>query len=140
MRIAIITEVFLPKIDGVVNRTVHLIRQLVRAGDDVLVVCPEAKGCDQCPVPVVGVPSFSFRPYPEYRIGLPGPRAAAAVRRFAPEVVHYVNPFAFGFRCHDALWRARVRPPSVFSFHTLYGEFVKRYKGLNTSCPDCSGG
>ena len=33
MRIAIISEVFLPKIDGVVNRTVHLILQLVRAGD-----------------------------------------------------------------------------------------------------------
>src|SRR5262249_40404812 len=33
----------------------------------------------------------------------------------------------FGFRCYDVLHRAGVRVPSVFSFHTLYGEFVKKY-------------
>jgi glycosyltransferase involved in cell wall biosynthesis len=130
MRVAIISEVFLPKIDGVVNRTLNLIQQLIEFGDNVLVICPQAKGCNQCPVPVVGVPSFSFRPYPEYRIGMPKRREVEAIKRFAPEVIHYVNPFAFGFRCHDVLRRAGVRTPSVFSFHTLYGEFVKRYKGL----------
>jgi len=128
MRIAIISEVFLPKIDGVVNRTLNLIRELRRFGDEVLVVCPEAQGCRQGPVPVVGVPSFSFRPYPEYRIGLPDRRVVEALKEFRPDVLHYVNPFAFGFRCNDILRRAGVRTPTVFSFHTLYGEFAKRYK------------
>src|SRR5262249_19433109 len=36
-----------------------------------------------------------------------------------------VNPFAFGFRCHEAFRKAGVRLPSVFSFHTIYGEFAK---------------
>jgi glycosyltransferase involved in cell wall biosynthesis len=130
MRVAIISEVFLPKIDGVVNRTLNLIRHLVRYGDEVLVICPQAHGCTLCPVPVVGIPSFSFRPYPEYRIGLPDRRVTDTIKRFAPEVIHYINPFAFGFRCHDVLRRAGVRTPSVFSFHTLYGEFVKKYKAL----------
>jgi glycosyltransferase involved in cell wall biosynthesis len=130
MRIAIISEVFLPKIDGVVNRTLNLIRHLIRYGDEVTVVCPEAQGCTLCPVPVVGIPSFSFRPYPEYRIGLPDRRVAETIKQFAPDVIHYINPFAFGFRCHDVLRRARVQTPSVFSFHTLYGEFVKKYKSL----------
>ena len=71
MRIAIIAEVFLPKIDGVVNRTLNLIRCLKRAGDEVMVVCPQARGCSDCSVRVVEVPSFSFPLYPEYRIGLP---------------------------------------------------------------------
>jgi glycosyltransferase involved in cell wall biosynthesis len=130
MRVAIIAEVFLPKIDGVVNRTLNLIRQLVRHGDEVLVVCPQAEGCRGCPVPVVQFRSFSFPPYPEYRIGLPDERLAKEVECFAPDVLHYVNPFAFGFRCYDVLHRAGVRVPSVFSFHTLYGEFVKQYKLL----------
>lgn len=130
MRVAIIAEVFLPKIDGVVNRTLNLIQQLERAGDEVTVVCPEANGCSDCAVPVVPVPSFSFPLYPEYRVGLPDFRLAARLTEFAPEVVHYINPFAFGFRCHDVLRRARLRVPTVFSFHTLYGEFVKRYPGL----------
>jgi glycosyltransferase involved in cell wall biosynthesis len=130
MRIAIIAEVFLPKIDGVVNRTLNLIRCLKRAGDEVMVVCPQARGCSDCSVRVVEVPSFSFPLYPEYRIGLPDQRLALSLKQFNPQVIHYLNPFAFGFRCHDVLRRARVRVPTVFSFHTLYGEFVKQYKGL----------
>jgi glycosyltransferase involved in cell wall biosynthesis len=130
VRIAIITEVFLPKIDGVVNRTLNLIRQLNQAGDQVLVVCPQAPGCTACAVPVIDVPSFPFLLYPEYRIGLPDRRLVAAVKDFKPDVVHYINPFAFGFRCHDVLRKARVATPNVFSFHTLYGEFVKQYKPL----------
>jgi glycosyltransferase involved in cell wall biosynthesis len=130
MRVAIIAEVFLPKIDGVVNRTLNLIRNLKRAGDEVLVVCPRAPGCADCSVPVLDIPSFSFPLYPEYRIGLPDRRLLEALARFAPDVVHYVNPFAFGFRCHDLLRKASLRTPTVFSFHTLYGEFVKQYRVL----------
>jgi glycosyltransferase involved in cell wall biosynthesis len=130
MRIAIITEVFLPKIDGVVHRLLNLIGELVRAGDEVLVVCPEGEGCRECPVPVVAVRSFPFRLYPEYRIGLPDRDVIEVLRDFAPQVVHYVNPFAFGFRCYDVLERAALGVPSVFSFHTLYAEFVKQYKLL----------
>jgi len=130
MRVAIISEVFLPKVDGVVNRTLNLIRELPRLGDDLMIVCPRAPGCTDCAVPVVDVASFSFVLYPEYRIGLPDREMADAIARFAPDVIHYVNPFAFGFRCHDALDKAGLRTPSVFSFHTLYGEFVKDYKSL----------
>jgi len=130
MRIAIISEVFLPKIDGVVNRTLNLIRQLPRYGDELLIVCPHAPGCDQCPVPVLDVPSFSFPLYPEYRIGIPDHRLVEKLKRFEPDVLHYVNPFAFGFRCNDVLRKSGLNVPSVFSFHTLYGEFVKGYKAL----------
>jgi glycosyltransferase involved in cell wall biosynthesis len=127
MRILIIAEVFLPKIDGVVHRTLNLIRQLVRCNDQVTVLCPQDEDCSGCPVPVVAFPSFSFPLYPEYRIGLPDKRLPGVARDFAPDVVHYVNPFGFGFRCYDMLERAGIHLPSVFSFHTLYGEFVKKY-------------
>src|SRR5262249_18722660 len=108
--------------DGVVNRTLNLIRQLTEAGDELMIVCPEAPGCVAVPwesVQVVPVPSFTFPLYPEYRVGIPGRDLAEAVKRFAPEVIHYLNPFAFGFRCHDVLRKAGVRTPTVFSFHTL---------------------
>jgi glycosyltransferase involved in cell wall biosynthesis len=130
MRVAIIAEVYLPKVDGVVHRTLNLINQLTARGDDVMVVCPEADGTGKSPVPVVEFPSFSFPLYPEYRIGLPNRRLVKALDRFAPDVLHYVNPFAFGFRCYDLLHREGFDAPSVFSFHTLYGEFVKQYKLL----------
>lgn len=74
MKIAIIAEVFLPKIDGVVGRTVNLIRQLQRHGDEVVVFCPEVGEPRNAPVPVVSFPSFPFPQYPEYLIGQPDQR------------------------------------------------------------------
>jgi glycosyltransferase involved in cell wall biosynthesis len=161
MRVAIVAEVFWPKVDGVVSRTLNLIRQLTRAGDNLLVLCPEGRQPSDdgtgrrgerksdgagmrddtstlslpsypVEVPVVAVPSFSFPLYPEYQIGLPDRRLIRAVRQFAPEVIHYINPFSFGFRCYDLFRKIGLKTPTVFSFHTLYGEFVKQYQGLKS--------
>ncbi len=127
MRVAIVAEVFLPKIDGVVIRTMNLIRHLRESGDDVLVICPEADDRGDCGVALAEFPAFPFVAYPEYRIGTPDDRLLSRLDEFRPDVLHFLNPFAFGFRCHDLLQRHGRRYPCVFSFHTLYGEFVKRY-------------
>jgi len=127
MRIAIIAEVFLPKVDGVVIRTMNLIRQLLERGDEVLVICPAALAKRESPVPVVEFRSFPFSAYPEYRIGIPDARLVTTIAEFRPDIVHFINPFAFGFRCSDILAKAGLNIPTIFSFHTLYGEFVKRY-------------
>ena len=127
MRIVIIAEVFLPKIDGVVIRTMNLIRHLLDQGDEILVVAPQADGRTGSPVPVCEFPSFPCAAYPEYRIGLPDSRLVTTITDFSPELIHFINPFAFGFRCCDILEKAGLPIPTVFSFHTLYGEFVKQY-------------
>jgi glycosyltransferase involved in cell wall biosynthesis len=127
MRVLIIAEVYLPKVDGVVIRTMNLIRHLQDQGDEILVVAPQADGRSDSPVPVVEFPSFPFPAYPEYRIGVPDSRLVSAISDFNPDVVHFINPFAFGFRCCDLIAKTGMRRPTVFSFHTLYGEFVKRY-------------
>src|SRR5262249_10884467 len=92
--------------------------------------CPAMDGQRDRSIPFVEFPSFSFPAYPEYRIGIPDKRLPQALEAFAPDVVHYVNPFAFGFRCCDFVERAGLRLPSVFSFHTLYGEYAKGYGPL----------
>jgi glycosyltransferase involved in cell wall biosynthesis len=127
LRILIIAEVFLPKVDGVVIRTMNLIRHLLDQGDEILVVTPQAESRADSPVPVVDFPSFPFPAYPEYRIGLPDKQLVRTVEEFNPDIIHYLNPFAFGFQCCDILERAGLRRPNLFSFHTLYGEFVKQY-------------
>lgn len=127
MRIAIIAEVYLPKIDGVVIRTVNLLRELEKCGDEVLVCCPEADRPRDGVLPLLEFRSFPFPAYPEYRVGLPDARLVRQMSEFSPDIVHYINPFAFGFRCFNLLARSGLNLPSIFSFHTLYGEFVKRY-------------
>lgn len=127
MRIVIIAEVYLPKIDGVVIRTLNLIRELQQNGDEILVICAESDNKVDSPAPRKEFPGFAFPMYPEYRIGIPDRTLPETIRDFDPDVVHFLNPFAFGFRCYDILEKSRLNVPTVFSFHTLYGEFVKRY-------------
>ena len=135
MRIVIVAEVYLPKIDGVVIRTMNLIKRLLEQGDEVLVVCPEAEDREGSPVPVAEFRSFPFPAYPEYRIGIPDDRLIDVIKEFQPDVLHFLNPFAFGFRCHDVVNKANLGVPSVFSFHTLYGEFVKNYPFMKPLSP-----
>jgi len=130
VRVAIIAEVFLPKIDGVVGRTLNLIQQLLNNGDEVVVVCPEVAEARNSPVRLIEFPSFSCASYPEYAIGRPDQRFVQELQEFRPDVVHFLNPFAFGFQCCDLLSRSELNVPTLFSFHTLYGEFVKQYSGL----------
>lgn len=135
MRVAIIAEVFLPKIDGVVHRTLNLIEQLQDAGDELMIACPYAEGERDCDVPLVDFKSFPFPTYPEYKIGIPDARLEHAIHEFQPDVLHFMNPLAFGFRCYDRIRKAGLRYPSMFSFHTLYGEFVKGYAALRPLSP-----
>ncbi|MFI5217554.1 MAG: glycosyltransferase, partial [Candidatus Limnocylindria bacterium] len=84
MRIAIVSEVFLPKIDGITNRLAHTTAELVRAGHEVLVFAPEPTIEEHAGARVVRVPSLPFPPYPGLRAGLPDPRILLELARFRP--------------------------------------------------------
>ena len=63
MKIALFTETFLPKVDGIVTRLTKTVEHLVAAGDEVLIVCPEGApdtymgaqvlGCRPCRCPSI---------------------------------------------------------------------------------------
>ena len=114
MRVAIIAEVFLPKIDGVVGRTLNLIRELQGNGDEVIVVCPAVSQRRDSPVPLIECQGFPCASYPEYIIGVPNQSMVRQLVEFQPDVIHFLNPFAFGFQCFDLLQRHGVRIPARF--------------------------
>ena len=132
MRVAIIAEVFLPKIDGVVHRTLNLIRELRSARRRGAGRLPPGRGLHRLrPCPVVEFRSFSFPLYPEYRIGLPDERLVEALERVRAGRAPLRQPVRVRLPLlRPASPRPASRVPSVFSFHTLYGEFVKQYKLL----------
>jgi glycosyltransferase involved in cell wall biosynthesis len=125
VRIAIFTEVFLPKVDGVVTRLCRTLEQLAELGHDALVLAPGSPPERAAGHRVVGVPSVAFRPwYPEIMVGLPTPRVPRAVREFAPDVVHAVNPVwlaAYGVWC-----ARRQRLPLLASYHTEVPTYTTR--------------
>jgi glycosyltransferase involved in cell wall biosynthesis len=125
MRIAIVSEVFLPKIDGITNRLAHTTAELVKAGHEVLVFAPEPAVAEHAGARVVGVPSLPFPPYPGLRAGLPDPRLAAGLLRFRPQVLHAVGPACLGIWAISVARTLRI--PVVASYHTDLPAYLPEY-------------
>ena len=125
MRIAIVTEVFVPKIDGITNRLKNTIECFVAMGHEVLVIAPDNATDHFEGARVVRIPSTSFPPYPGLRLGLPDPRIALELRRFGAHVVHVVGPACLG------IWgiaSARfLGLPVVASYHTDLPAYANNY-------------
>lgn len=126
MRIAFVTETWLPSTDGVVTRIASTVRQLRAAGHDVLIVAPGPTepgfaGADVKAVPTVG---FSWI-YGGKRWGLPLPRVGRHLREFQPDVVHVVNPVLLGIAAVASCRRAGF--PLVASYHTNVARYAAYY-------------
>ena len=117
MRIALFTEVFLPKIDGVVTRVLRTVEELAALGHEVLIFAPGNPPSHYAGQRVIRVNSVPMRPwYPELKVGLATPRIAREMEQFAPHVVHLVNPVVLA--AYGALSAARRDLPMLASFHT----------------------
>ncbi|WP_342319337.1 glycosyltransferase family 4 protein [Corynebacterium mayonis] len=125
MRIALFTEVFLPKIDGVVTRVTRTLDQFAVMGHEVLIFAPGDPPPTYAGFEVVKVPSVPFWPlYPEIGAGFFTPRVYRRLLAFKPDVVHAVNPMWFaGFA---TLIASRMGLPILASFHTDVPEYTVR--------------
>lgn len=125
LRIAIITETFLPKIDGIVTRLCHTLRHLRAMGHEVLVVAP--RGVEEFEgTPVHGVPGFPFPLYPELKMALPRPSVGRALKAFQPDIIHAVNPAVLGVTAFFS--SSYDRKPLVVSYHTHLPKYLRYYK------------
>lgn len=136
MRIAMFSEVFLPKIDGVVTRIVRTLDELAELGHQVLLFAPGEPPPLYAGHRVVRVRSVPFRPYyPEIRIGLPTPRIADQMIEFRPDVVHAVNPAWLA--AYGVLSARRRNVPLLASYHTRLASYTEQlhlgwFKGTAT--------
>lgn len=124
LRIAIITETFLPKIDGIVTRLCHTLRHLHRSGHTVQVIAP--RGVDEFEgVPVYGVPGFKFPLYPDLTAAIPNRGVSAFLRSFQPDLIHAINPAILGLSAFFSSVSLKV--PLVVSYHTHLPKYLHYY-------------
>lgn len=116
LKIALISETFLPKVDGVVTRLVATLEQLRAMGHEVLVLAPPNAPSNLAGHRVVSARGLPFPWYPELNFAVPSVRLAGELKRFAPDVVHVVNPVFFG--TWGAVLARRAGLPLLASFHT----------------------
>ena len=125
MKIALFTETFLPKVDGIVTRLTKTVRHLVEAGDEVLIFCPEGAPEQYMGARVMGVPALPLPLYPELKLALPRPAVAEALDQFAPDLVHVINPAVLGL---GGIWLAKTKGyPLVASYHTHLPKYLEHY-------------
>jgi glycosyltransferase involved in cell wall biosynthesis len=125
MRIALFTETFLPKVDGIVTRLKHTIDHLQRLGDQVLVISPEGGLTEYKGAKIFGVTGFPLPLYPELKLALPRPAIGEALRRFQPDLIHVVNPAVLGLA---GLYYAKTMDvPLIASYHTHLPEYLQHY-------------
>lgn len=125
MRIAIFTEVFLPKIDGITNRLSHTLECLRDDGHEVLVFAPHEAVAEHAGARVVRVPGARFAPYPGLRVSAPDPRILLELRRFRPDVVHAVGPACLGI--WGSVAARALSLPLIASYHTDLPRYLPGY-------------
>jgi len=125
VKIALLTEVFLPKIDGITNRLRHTLRCLEAEGHECLLIAPDTAVSEHGAARVVRIPSLPFPRYPGVRVALPDPRIAASLAAFRPDVVHAVGPAALGVMGIAAARALGL--PIVASYHTDFPRYLPGY-------------
>lgn len=124
MRISLFTEVFLPKIDGVVTRVIRTVDQLAEMGHDVQIFATGDAPESYAGFPVEKVPSISLHKiYPEIKVGMPMPSVSKRLKEFNPDIVHIVNPVAFAG--YGGLLARPHNIPLMASFHTDVPAYTK---------------
>jgi glycosyltransferase involved in cell wall biosynthesis len=122
LRIAIVTENFLPKIDGVTRVLARLLEHLREHGHQALVIGPKTAPPSFAGARVVRMPGQRFHWYPELQWSHFTARCGRVLRDFRPDVVHLVHPVHIG---ESALyWAARAGAPTIASYHILMEDYV----------------
>ncbi len=129
MRVALFTETFLPKVDGIVTVVCLLLDHLQRRGIETMVVAPRlhnAPASYKEETPVVTVPGVTFPLYPELKTGPPTYGTYRAVKQFQPDIVHIIHPAIIG--APGILMGKRLGVPTLASFHLDLAQMARHFK------------
>lgn len=129
MRIAIVTESFLPHMNGVTGSVLHVSECLRRAGHELLVIAPSApRGQGDAHADAAHrMPSVALPAYPAVRVS--APHSASLVRRlrrFDAEVVHLASPFVLGWQ--GLVAADELALPSVAVYQTDVVAYTRHYR------------
>ncbi|MCW0215700.1 MAG: glycosyltransferase family 1 protein [Pseudonocardia sp.] len=126
MRVAIVSECFLPVVNGVTNSVLRVCEHLRAAGHEVLVIAPGTDGAGEHEgIRVVRVPALELPVVSSMPVGVPSRRILRALRGFAPDVVHLAAPFVVGARGLAAARRLGI--PTVAVYQTDVAGFASSY-------------
>lgn len=127
MKIALVTDTYIPQVNGVTTVVRRQVELLQRAGAAVSVIAPAYPGDSPADdVPTLRARSAPFPPYPAIRFGFAPPgRVARFLDAQAPDLVHVVTEGPLGLR--GRRYALRHGLPLVTSYHTHFPRYCADY-------------
>jgi glycosyltransferase involved in cell wall biosynthesis len=129
VRIALITETFLPDVNGVVTTLCRLLEHLQRRNHAALLFAPYDAPESYAGAEVVRLRGWPLPLYPGLKLTPPQPRIFEGLRRFRPDIVHLAGPVMLGPAAVAA--GMRVGAPLLGVYHTDWPAYASYY-GLGT--------
>lgn len=114
MRVAVVSESFLPTLNGVTTSVARLLEHLEWEGHDATLIVPAAGAPSR--FSGFAVHEVAAVPYRRFPVGLPNHRLALLLAGFDPDVVHVAAPFLLGAQALATARRMGV--PSVAIYQT----------------------
>ncbi len=125
MRIAIITENFLPKLDGVTRTLAKLLEHLQETGHSAMLLGPDSGMEEYAGAEIVGTAGLPFPFYPELKFNFFRPLFMRRLGEFRPDIIHLVDPVILGA---TGLAAARFfNVPLVSSYHTNLAAYCEHF-------------
>ena len=122
MRVAVVTESFLPTMNGVTNSVMRVLDYLDARGHDAIVICPGPAPEAYLDFPVREVASLKVWHFP---LGLPTAHVAQTLEDFDPDVAHVASPVVLGGIALAACQRLDV--PTVAIYQTDVAGFAAHH-------------
>ncbi len=125
LRVVIVTESFLPQINGVTNSVLRVLEYLRSQGHEALVIAPESAGGinEYAGFRVKRVPSFEMKGM--LPVGFPHRTLEPLIDGFSPDVIHLASPFFLGN--YAARVAERLEIPTLSIYQTDVAGFARHY-------------
>ena len=124
-RVAIFTESFFPKIDGVSKSAYLTLRYLQKTGREVLVFAPDIAPEHVGQSRIVLNPSFSLPFAPETRLAFPHWSVSRSLQDFKPDMIHLFSPVILS--AAGMMYGQRHRIPVIGNYQTDLPAYSKHY-------------
>jgi phosphatidylinositol alpha 1,6-mannosyltransferase len=125
MRIALITETFLPNVNGVVTTLCRLLEYLQRQGHAALVFAPEGTPTEYAGAQIVPLAGQPLPIYPELQLTLPQLGFSQHIQQFQPDLIHLAGPAMLGSTGRFLAERFQV--PLIAAYHTDFPAYTNHY-------------
>ena len=125
LRVVVVTESFLPQVNGVTNSVLRVLEHLRAEGHQALVIAPESSGgiTEYAGFRVKRVPSLEMKGL--LPVGFPQKTIEPLIDGFNPDVVHLASPFFLGNYASRVAERLDI--PTLSVYQTDIAGFARHY-------------